>query len=113
MKNNLSEEEYNALVRDAMRWRSEDNRCFSAAFKALGQLESVRYMWNGPIHQAVALLRDATGPQPESVLSERGEVSTQFKAVGYVDLAGVAHWEPGRLTEGVEAMLYIAEGKHG
>ena len=38
-------------------------RCFDAAFKALGRLESVRFMWNGPIHEAAALLRDATGPQ--------------------------------------------------
>lgn len=33
----------------------------------------------------------------------------EFKAVGYVDLGGVAHWESGRLPEGVEAMLYILE----
>jgi len=34
--------------------------------------------------------------------------SKDYHAVGYVDLAGVAHWEPGRLPQGVEAMLYIS-----
>ena len=38
-------------------------RCFDAAFEALTKLESVRFMWNGPIHQAATLLREAVGPQ--------------------------------------------------
>lgn len=42
---------------------SSYERCFDAAFKALERLDSVRFMWNGPIHQAAALLREATGPQ--------------------------------------------------
>lgn len=80
MKNNLSEEEYNALVRDAMRWRSEDHRCFDAAFKALARLESVRFMWNGPICQAVDLLRAATGPQPNAGTQDTGEVKPGIAA---------------------------------
>jgi hypothetical protein len=41
-------------------------RCFNAAIKALERLDSVRYMWNGPIIQAVVFLREATGPQPDA-----------------------------------------------
>ena len=37
--------------------------CFDAALKALERLNSVRFMWNGPIHQAAALLLKATGPE--------------------------------------------------
>lgn len=44
-------------------------RCFDAACKALERLNSVRSMWNGPIHIAAALLRDATGPQPDAPAS--------------------------------------------
>ncbi len=39
------------------------DKCFNAAFDALQKLNSVRFMWNGPIHQAAALLRGVTEPQ--------------------------------------------------
>lgn len=59
------------------------DRCFDAAFKALTLLDGVRYMWNGPIHRAVGLLRDATGPQPESAPSEKGESKTERLTAAY------------------------------
>ena len=40
-------------------------RCFDAALKALEHLDSTRPFWNGPIHQAAAVLRKAVGPQPD------------------------------------------------
>ena len=61
---NLAQEDFDNMVRDAMRWRAEDCRMFKAAFDALQRLNAGRSAWNGPIHQAAAILRDATGPQP-------------------------------------------------
>lgn len=43
--------------------REAYNQCFRAAFEALQKLNSVRFIWNAPIHQAVALLRSVTEPQ--------------------------------------------------
>ena len=65
---NLSQADYDNLVRDAMRWRAEDNRMFDAAFNALQRLNAGRSVWNGPIHQAAAILLEATGPQKPGVV---------------------------------------------
>ena len=52
-----------ALERDGVRLMTAYDRVFNAAFAALEQLNSARYMWNGPIHKSANLLLDATGPQ--------------------------------------------------
>lgn len=59
--------EWTDLCRALERESASYQRCFDAAFKALETLDSVRFMWNGPIHKAVALLRAATGPNPSPV----------------------------------------------
>ena len=65
---NLAQEDFDNLVRDAMRWRAEDCRMFKAAFDALQRLNAGRSAWNGPIHQAAAILLEATGPQKPDVV---------------------------------------------
>ena len=69
--------------------------------RELAEERTAKELWKEEWRQAVA---DKNVAPPEG--GTRG-----FKAVGYVDLAGVAHWEPGRLPEGVEAMLYISQLK--
>jgi hypothetical protein len=60
---------------------ASESRCFDAAFKALERLDSVRFMWNGPIHQAAALLREATGPQTINS-NQRGHLPQAAEASG-------------------------------
>jgi hypothetical protein len=60
------DEHFKMAMEEAITARPEARpyeRCFDAAIEALRLLDSTRPTWNGPIHRAVAVLREATGPQ--------------------------------------------------
>jgi len=52
---------------DYAKLRANYYACFNAAFDALQRLNATRFLWNGPIHQAAALLRGVTEPQGEAL----------------------------------------------
>ena len=62
-------DELEALVQRCCALSATDQayqRCFDAAFKALQRLNATRPTWNGPIHQAAALLREVTEPKGDT-----------------------------------------------
>jgi len=66
------------------------------------------YTAHGRDCNEAAIALSATGRSALNPAAAWPFPSKDYHAVGYVDLAGVAHWEPGRLPQGVEAMLYIS-----